>query len=325
MVIISKENAEVSNLITPFSYLFLLQIFILLIIRIIDGKIFNFRMNIYTFRFRLQVILIAVIVLSSIVLVTVSVLFINKLNTNKNNRILTEKLNSALIDVETRYGSEKSFDRISQSDLSELLRTLSNTYFSDINIFNRQGFLLASSREQIFSEGMLAEQINFESAMQLIVANKTFFIQKEHIGDYSFLSAYTPIRNNENQLLGYLNLPYFARQEEIRHEISGLITAFANIYLVMILITVLVALVLAQYITKPLKQIGIQFSKFKIGNSNAKIDWERKDEIGQLVNEYNRMVDELERSAELLAKSERESAWREMAKPNKAKALFRAS
>jgi nitrogen fixation/metabolism regulation signal transduction histidine kinase len=248
------------------------------------------------------------------VLVTVSVLFINKLNTNKNNRILTEKLNSALIDVETRYGSEQSFDRISQSDLSELLRTLSNTYFSDINIFNKHGFLLASSREQIFSEGMLAEQINFESAMQLIVANKTFFIQKEHIGDYSFLSAYTPIRNNENQLLGYLNLPYFARQEEIRHEISGLITAFANIYLVMILITVLVALVLAQYITKPLKQIGIQFSKFKIGNSNAKIDWERKDEIGQLVNEYNRMVDELERSAELLAKSERESAWREMAK-----------
>jgi nitrogen fixation/metabolism regulation signal transduction histidine kinase len=150
--------------------------------------------------------------------------------------------------------------------------------------------------------------------MQLIVADKTFFIQRENIGNYAFLSAYTPIRNCDNRLLGYLNLPYFARQEEIRREISGLVSAFANIYLIMIFITLLVALVMAKYITKPLQQIGIQFSKFKIGKSNAKIEWERKDEIGQLVNEYNRMVDELEISAELLAKSERESAWREMAK-----------
>jgi len=42
--------------------------------------------------------------------------------------------------------------------------------------------------------------------------------------------------------------------------------------------------------------------------------WNRNDEIGKLVNEYNRMIDELARSAELLARSERESAWREMAR-----------
>ena len=44
--------------------------------------------------------------------------------------------------------------------------------------------------------------------------------------------------------------------------------------------------------------------------------WEDMGEtvIADLVNEYNRMVDELARSVELLAKSERESAWREMAK-----------
>ncbi len=314
MVVISKENPQISDLVTPFSYLFLLQLFILLIIKIISGGVFKLNINVYTFRFRLQIILISVIVISSIILVTVSLLFINKLNSNKNNEILNEKLNSILIDIESRYGSVQKFDSISKSDLSELLRTLSNTYFSDINIFDKQGTLLASSREQIFLEGMISEQINFEGAIQLLKGSKTFFIQKESIGNYAFLSAYTPIRNSDNQLLGFLNLPYFARQEEIRREISGLITAFANIYLVMIVITVLLALVLAKYVAKPLQQIGIQFSRFKIGNVNAKIDWDRKDEIGQLVGEYNRMVDELDKSAQLLAKSERESAWREMAK-----------
>ena len=41
---------------------------------------------------------------------------------------------------------------------------------------------------------------------------------------------------------------------------------------------------------------------------------DKEDELGKLIKEYNKMIDEIERSAELLAKSERESAWREMAK-----------
>jgi nitrogen fixation/metabolism regulation signal transduction histidine kinase len=147
-----------------------------------------------------------------------------------------------------------------------------------------------------------------------MVDKKSFFIQRERIGTYSFLSAYTPVRNIDNQLLGYLNLPYFAKQEEIRREISGLISALANIYIIMIVITVMLALLLSRYITMPLQQIGNQFSRVKIGDKNAKIEWTRKDEIGRLVDEYNRMIDEMGRSAELLARSERESAWRQMAR-----------
>jgi nitrogen fixation/metabolism regulation signal transduction histidine kinase len=48
--------------------------------------------------------------------------------------------------------------------------------------------------------------------------------------------------------------------------------------------------------------------------TNEEIVWNRKDEIGELVNEYNKMVRKLDVSAQLLAKSEREGAWREMAR-----------
>jgi nitrogen fixation/metabolism regulation signal transduction histidine kinase len=44
------------------------------------------------------------------------------------------------------------------------------------------------------------------------------------------------------------------------------------------------------------------------------IDYSSDDELGVLVNEYNKMVVELNKSIRLLAKSEREMAWREMAK-----------
>jgi nitrogen fixation/metabolism regulation signal transduction histidine kinase len=54
--------------------------------------------------------------------------------------------------------------------------------------------------------------------------------------------------------------------------------------------------------------------RINLGRHNEAINWNRKDEIGELVSEYNKMVQKLEESAAALARSEREEAWREMAK-----------
>ena len=54
--------------------------------------------------------------------------------------------------------------------------------------------------------------------------------------------------------------------------------------------------------------------KMELGKQNEPILYNRHDEIGSLVKEYNKKVEELAVSADLLARSERESAWREMAK-----------
>jgi nitrogen fixation/metabolism regulation signal transduction histidine kinase len=76
----------------------------------------------------------------------------------------------------------------------------------------------------------------------------------------------------------------------------------------------MVTVLVSRFITRPLQLIRDKLRDIGLGKSNEKIEWTRKDEIGNLVEEYNRMIDELARSAEMLARSERESAWREMAK-----------
>jgi nitrogen fixation/metabolism regulation signal transduction histidine kinase len=81
-----------------------------------------------------------------------------------------------------------------------------------------------------------------------------------------------------------------------------------------ILLAVLVAIMISRYIARPLQLIRNQLGAFSLGESNPRIEWHRTDEIGQLVSAYNQMIDELAVSAELLARSERESAWREMAR-----------
>jgi nitrogen fixation/metabolism regulation signal transduction histidine kinase len=87
-----------------------------------------------------------------------------------------------------------------------------------------------------------------------------------------------------------------------------------NIYVFLIILGTVVAVLVSNTITKPLRLIREKIGRVGLGKTNEKIDYESHDEVGELVSEYNRMVDELESNAEKLAQSEREMAWREMAK-----------
>ena len=313
-IFVSKERASMSESLLLFTYIFLLLCFIFLLINIDKQGIAQWRMQLVYFKRRLQIVIIAIIVVSSVILVSVSLIFINRVTQNKNKEMLGEKNNSILIDLESRFDSISDLDVLSKDELSDLLINLSNTYFTDINLYDNKGYLVTSSRNQIFSAGLVSSQMNPRSRQQFLVNKHSYYIQDETIGNYSFLSAYTPLRNKDNKVLGYLNLPYFAKQDDLKNEISGLLSAFANLYFFIISITVLLTIILSRYITKPIQLIGNQFSTINLKGQNKKIHWARKDEIGQLIEEYNKMIDKMEESALLLARSERESAWREMAR-----------
>jgi nitrogen fixation/metabolism regulation signal transduction histidine kinase len=67
-------------------------------------------------------------------------------------------------------------------------------------------------------------------------------------------------------------------------------------------------------ISFPLRLIQKQLAQTTIGKKNEPIDWNRNDEIGELVKAYNNMIDQLQESAEKLGRSEREGAWRDIAR-----------
>lgn len=115
-------------------------------------------------------------------------------------------------------------------------------------------------------------------------------------------------------MIGYLHLPYFEKQNELNNEISNFLSALINIYILLLALAVIITLIISSRITQPLLLIQEKLSNIRLGRKNEPIEYRRKDEIGELVNEYNRMIEELAASAEKLSRSERESAWREMAK-----------
>jgi nitrogen fixation/metabolism regulation signal transduction histidine kinase len=138
--------------------------------------------------------------------------------------------------------------------------------------------------------------------------------QYEHIGKLAYLAAYTDLVNGDYLQTGYISIPRYLSQTEINAKIEQFLGAIIQIYLIIIILSIILVLIAGKQLAEPLHQLETKLKTMRLGGKNEKIEYKSKDEIGQLVEQYNRTVDELEKSAQLLMTSERESAWRTMAR-----------
>jgi len=314
MIIVSDKIIGLLDYLISFPYLFVFYFVFVMIITMVGNP--NLRRFIIPkdLRFRIQVAIISV-VLISLLFVAAGTIYYNILDyENRHQTDLQEKMESISQEIDFRLNNVNSITPELQAWLYEELYRLSNTFKTDINIYDVKGELIASSRPEIFRIGLTSDRMNAEAFYELSEKYQLNYFQPENIGKLSYLSAYEPIMNNQGDYLGYLNLPYFTRQDELRQGISTFIVAFINLYLFLFLASVIVAVVLSNKITLPLSLIREKLKGIQLGKKNEQINYQVEDEIGALVREYNHKVEELAESAELLAKSERETAWREMAK-----------
>jgi two-component system, NtrC family, nitrogen regulation sensor histidine kinase NtrY len=313
-IIISKKSESLLYIIAPFSYIFVFYcfcVFVFLMLLYFPLKRQEINLN---FKTRVQISMVSVLILSFVIIGLTTLYYIISIYNKKNLDNISEKAHSVLIETENKIGDLQKVTPDTKEYIAELLTKFQNVFFTDINFYTPDGMLVASSCPQVFDEGMISKRMDSKAFIELSKNKNTFYIHDEKIGNLNYLSAYVPFRNNDYVLTGYLNLPYFAKQSELKKEISTFFTAFINIIVMLTALAVIISLLVANYITRPLKFIMEKMGQIKLGGRNEIIEWKRKDEIGSLINEYNRMIDELSRSAELLARSERESAWREMAK-----------
>jgi two-component system nitrogen regulation sensor histidine kinase NtrY len=314
LVVLSKRNEGLIGNVTTFSYLFAFFSLLLLSILFFRQVSLGRLLDNFSFKYRIQVLLVMIVLVSLALFGGGTIYYIKQQFEVKNKENISEKIHSVLIDVESKLSTETILNKGLTEYVTFILKKSSSVFFTDINFYDVDGNLYSSSRSKVFDEGLTSKKMNPEAFLQIAILGKTEFIHDERIGKLEYLSAYIPFKNKEGKLLAYLNLPYFAKQSELEKEISGFLVALINIYVLLFALSIVTAIFISNYVTKPLKLIQDKLSKIKLGKTNEPIEWKENDEIGSLVSEYNRMIAELSKSASLLAKSERESAWREMAK-----------
>jgi two-component system, NtrC family, nitrogen regulation sensor histidine kinase NtrY len=319
VVMVSKPTTTFFDQLVSFSYILIFYYIVILIlysIRNISKLGKDIRFN---FKNKIQYSIIGVIFMSLILVGGGTIYFSIQQYQKKQHDILSEKIQSVYVELDhmlayLRDGISPNWKGYDYDNLNQLLINFSDIFYSDINLYDPNGNLLATSRDEIFKEGILGEKMNPMAYSKMVKEKQAEFIHRETIGKLSYMSAYVPFVNSDNKLMAYLNLPYFTRQNILRNDVSTLVIAILNIYVLLILLTLAMAVIISDQITRPLRMIQQKFSEIKIGRKSEIIVYKGHDEIAGLVNEYNRMVKELVRSLDMLAKSERESAWREMAK-----------
>jgi nitrogen fixation/metabolism regulation signal transduction histidine kinase len=184
----------------------------------------------------------------------------------------------------------------------------------NISIYDLQGTLLKSSIASAF------EKINFETIPENDLkelrqnSNHRILINRQENG-VGYQSSYSYINDPKFKRIGILELQFTQDNSEIEYELKKFISKLSLVYLLMFVIAISLAYFLSSYITRSIKKVSDKMQQTRLNKQNEKILLtEASSEIDTLVGAYNSMIDELQESAVKLAKSEREQAWREMAK-----------
>ena len=193
------------------------------------------------------------------------------------------------------------------------LTTLAAAQKIDINLFDASGRLAQTTQPAIYDNGLLAPLMRPGVLHEMYTAPRPLIMQDEQIGSLGYVSCYTPLRDEGAGIAGFLNVPLFYSQRALDEQVSGVVVALINLYVATFLLSSLLALLISGWLTRAFDMIIRQFGRLSL-RGNELLRWPYDDEIGLLVAEYNKMVRKVEESAALLARSEREEAWREMAR-----------
>lgn len=264
------------------------------------------------YKTRIQIALVLAVVSSLLIIGIITFSYISIQYKDQQEDLIRNKIKVITEAFENNIAKE--LQNISGQDDNLSFEEFSRMYNADLNLFDTKGKLLFSTQYKIYAVGLVADRMNPNAYINLHMRQKSEFIQDENIDKLVYTSAYMPVKDAQNNVLAYLQLPYFANQDDYNQKIGTFLNLLINIYVLVFVAIGFFAFVVANQITSPLSLIQESIAKTMIGKKNKPIEWKRNDEIGSLIKEYNAMIETLEENANKLAQSERETAWREMAK-----------
>lgn len=326
VISIVKKNGFIYEFVALFSYLLLFTVLFILIISLLHFLIeARFKRKLILQRIQLSLrtqIYTSIIFVSlfSFVIIggaTISVYILNfeKDNQARLGRVITRFTKQIELDINSRFGtglSTVSNEEINRA-ISDEVYKLATVSSENVNFYNNDGEILATSQPYVYNRKILSNFINPVAYNEMKVNNSKDFYHKESIGEFSYLSGYMPVILNDRRI-GFLNVPFLNIQTSLTQNISSFITVIVSIIALVFMLAGILSMFLTQRILDSFAVIKDKMRKINLGEENEEIKWNKDDEIGDLLQEYNQMLRNLNTSASKLARSEREGAWSEMAR-----------
>ncbi len=328
LLIISAKTQSGWEQLASLSFLFLVFLFFSIIIYSIrwifvtlndyDFNLRNLRwslmilQNRILYSTRIQAFVVFAVVGTLVIAGIITFFSLNNQYSIQQEKAATKQISQIARGLEMRL-SQNSGD-IEELETEQQFNDASEINASDLNLYNNKGELIYSTQGKIYDLGLISRFMNANAWLNLNDYSREEFFQRERIGNLEYLVSYAPLKNDNNETIAYASLPYFSNQKELDQQVGLLLNTIINIYALVLVALGLFAVFIANKITSPLTLVQRSLARTTIGKKNEPIFWKRNDEIGSLIKEYNNMIVALDNSANRIMRSERESAWREMAK-----------
>jgi signal transduction histidine kinase len=264
----------------------------------------------YATRIQLYVFLAFIIPL---VAVSITTLYWTSLSAEDELKTEFSDKTRRLADQLTPVFSQFLTGEIDATPLQEALAATARLSGVDATIYSPTGYLLATNQVQIFDNLILSNLINPE-VLDRINSRENAFILEETIGKLHYNNSYRLLRSESTgEVLGVLSIPFFNSGDSLDRSRIVILSNIQIVFMIIFILFSVLSFVITRWFTFPLRMITRSLSNTTLKQENKPLNWQSNDEIGWMVQEYNRMLSNLEKSKIELARSQKESAWREMA------------
>lgn len=316
VIIISRPVRSIFPYFVSFSYtMIFFSLMIVGLVKLQTSK-FNYRFPTNSFRSKITFLILSSLFFALISMGAGSIWYTLNYIKESSRLQMEDKMESVqtTLSENSRFVDRYNDPNFNNLDLYATMNKLKNNAQIDINIYTPDGRLIRTTQQELFDSYILGNRMNPVAYNELINNHKKQVINREHLGDISYYSLYAPLFNRSGKLIAIVNIPYFSADSSLWSDSSSIIATIINIYLLLLIAAVLGGIMLSNSLSRPLAEISKKMQLLNVNRQAEHIDYNNKDELGILVAAYNKMVDDLEESTKQLAQSEREQAWREMAR-----------
>ena len=265
---------------------------------------------------RIFIYMIMLVVLASILIAGVTIYQYSE-QSQDYHRLRLERKEAQLISSINYVLKETTWEVTTENlplIFKDKIYEIANIHNVNFNLYDLNGDLIKMSKGN-FENNTIEMYLSEEVLTKLNQTVSKRFVEKIKRFGEDYRSSYMIFSDINAKPLGVLNVPYFDDDSLNYGELKAFLIRLSYAYLVMILVAIAFAYFVSKYITKSLQTIREKMKETRLEKRNQKIELKGAGlEVSALVESYNNMIDELEDSVQKLATSEREQAWREMAK-----------
>ncbi len=307
-IVLSYPKLTVTQLLTNYSYIFIG----LLMASLVILMPLSIKMHVLYTNLSIKEIIYVVFVLFVIALFIIICIISGRESIanydNESRQSLSVHMNQM-----TEYIVDNPQD-LTEQDADNMLKNAAELFGVDVSLYSPDGLLVGTSKRELLLFGLTSPLISDRVLIDMRNDNNNEMLISERIGRMEYISLYAPLLSDNDETIGYVNIPYFDDIKAMRRQLFTTLQPLTTSLLLIILLSIFFSFFLVRIITLPLKKLSSTLRIVDIGKENTKLHYPYDDEIGQIVDGYNKMTDQLTLSAEKLAVSEREATWREMAR-----------